>query len=224
MKIVKKALIFDFDGVIADSISVKTDAFREIYSKYGEKVEAKVVRHHLKNGGMSRYKKIDYYQNNYLGQKLNQDQLISYCDKFSKLVINKVINAPLVSGIESFLNENYKLYKLFISTGTPEDEIKKIAFEKNLNKFFINIYGSPDNKKDHIEKIFKDYKILYSNMIFIGDSITDYNAAQKMNIKFILRRHKDNISYFKNYSGPNINDFKSHKFLNLLTSMNSNEK
>ena len=49
-----KSLFFDFDGVIADSVGCKTDAFREIYLSFGEDVASKVVVHHLNNGGVSR--------------------------------------------------------------------------------------------------------------------------------------------------------------------------
>ena len=31
-----KGIIFDFDGVIVESVSVKTDAFAELYSKYND--------------------------------------------------------------------------------------------------------------------------------------------------------------------------------------------
>jgi beta-phosphoglucomutase-like phosphatase (HAD superfamily) len=33
-----KAIIFDFDGVILNSVNIKTLAFEEMYSKYGNLV------------------------------------------------------------------------------------------------------------------------------------------------------------------------------------------
>ena len=56
-----KGIIFDFDGVIAESVQVKTDAFMELYVLYGQDVVQKVTKHHEANGGMSRYEKIKYY-------------------------------------------------------------------------------------------------------------------------------------------------------------------
>ena len=53
-----KSIIFDFDGVIAESTNIKTDAFVSLYSKYSEEVQATVKNYHLKNSGISRYKKI----------------------------------------------------------------------------------------------------------------------------------------------------------------------
>ncbi|MBT7899475.1 MAG: HAD hydrolase-like protein, partial [Candidatus Marinimicrobia bacterium] len=56
-----KGIIFDFDGVIADSVQVKTDAFASLYEQYGDNIVTKVIEHHEANGGMSRFKKIKLY-------------------------------------------------------------------------------------------------------------------------------------------------------------------
>ena len=56
-----KGIIFDFDGVIAKSVQVKTDAFVKLYKQYGSNFVKKVVEHHEANGGMSRYEKIKFY-------------------------------------------------------------------------------------------------------------------------------------------------------------------
>src|SRR5690606_22889470 len=39
------AVIFDFDGVILESVKVKTDAFKELFSDYPEHLEAIVAYH-----------------------------------------------------------------------------------------------------------------------------------------------------------------------------------
>ena len=51
-RITKARVIFwDFDGVIKDSVPVKTEAFRKIFLPFGANVAKKVVGHHLENGG-----------------------------------------------------------------------------------------------------------------------------------------------------------------------------
>ena len=62
-----KAIVFDFDGVIVDSVPIKTEAFRELYWPYGEEVVHKVAEHHIKNGGLPRSKKFKIYHNKFLG-------------------------------------------------------------------------------------------------------------------------------------------------------------
>ena len=58
-----KAIIFDYDGVIAESVNVKTEAFAEMYKPYGESILKKVVSHHEANGGISRFEKFRIYHN-----------------------------------------------------------------------------------------------------------------------------------------------------------------
>ena len=59
----KRLFAFDFDGVIVDSVNIKTEAFAEIYKPYGQKIVDRVINHHISNGGMSRFKKFKYNKN-----------------------------------------------------------------------------------------------------------------------------------------------------------------
>ena len=53
-------VFWDFDGVIKESVSVKTDAFEELFKPYGDIVRKKVKNHHIENAGMSRFNKIPF--------------------------------------------------------------------------------------------------------------------------------------------------------------------
>ena len=53
------SLIFwDFDGVIKESVSIKTDAYIKIFEPYGKNIQDLVKNHHEINGGVSRFEKI----------------------------------------------------------------------------------------------------------------------------------------------------------------------
>ena len=41
-----ETILWDFDGVIAESVDVKGEAFREMYLKYGVDIADKVLDHH----------------------------------------------------------------------------------------------------------------------------------------------------------------------------------
>ena len=62
----KKTIIFDFDGIILESVDAKTNGFRLLFSKYGNQISDKVVEYHLLNTGISRYEKFKYYFKHYL--------------------------------------------------------------------------------------------------------------------------------------------------------------
>ena len=184
-----KAIIFDFDGVIAESVNVKTEAFSKIYSEYGEDIVKKVIAHHMSHGGISRYEKFKYYHKEFLGIKLNKDDLIILSNKFSELVVNDVIDAPYVPGALNFIKNNYKKYKLFISTGTPQDEMIVILKKKNIDMYFQSVYGSPELKTNHVKDIMMNMDYKKEEIIFIGDADTDVKAAKQNDIPIILRTH-----------------------------------
>ena len=111
-------------------------------------------------------------------------------------------------GALEFIKESFKKFHLFISTGTPEKEIKKIIKKKQIDKYFMESFGSPSNKISHIEKIMKKYDLTPGEITFFGDSKTDLDAAENFNINFTLIRNDFNKILQSSYKGKMINDFK----------------
>ena len=180
-----KAIIFDFDGTIADSVDIKTKAFAELYSSYGQRIERKVVKYHLAHGGVSRYDKFRFFHKQFLNIDLGEFEVKELAEKFSKLVIDKVVDAPYIPGAFEFITNNYHFYDMYISTATPTDEIDEIIKKKDLTQYFKGIKGSPQSKVDHVKLIIEQKKYLQNEIIFIGDSDSDKEAATKNNLLFV---------------------------------------
>tara|TARA_B110000503_G_C7128643_1_gene405827 strand:- start:1104 stop:1748 length:645 start_codon:yes stop_codon:yes gene_type:complete len=182
-----KAIIFDYDGVIAESVNVKTLAFAELYKPYGSDIVQKVIKHHEANGGISRYEKFKIYHKKYLREDIDQLKIEDLANKFSNLVLQKVIDSSYVTGVYDFISSNYQKYDFHISTGTPTGEIETILKRKSLRKFFKEVYGSPEKKDLHIKKILKIRGYKNSEVVFIGDALSDRDAAKNNHIYFIGR-------------------------------------
>jgi len=202
-----KGIIFDFDGVIAESVQVKSDAFAELYKPYGTDIVKKVIDHHEANGGMSRYEKFKIYHERYLNKTISEEKLTELSKLFSKLVVKKVIDCPYVPGVIDFIKKSYNQYRLFISTGTPTEEIKMIIRGRGISKYFSNVYGSPEEKSAHIKKVINNYKLNSEQLLFFGDSNSDIDAAVSNSLPFILRLHRLNKNHFLQYTGESIKDF-----------------
>ncbi len=86
-----KAFFFDFDGVITDSVEVKTRAFAQLFKAFGPEIQEKVVAHHRANGGMTRKDKFIHYHKEYLNEPLDTGGLDSLCRRFSFLVVDEVV-------------------------------------------------------------------------------------------------------------------------------------
>ena len=122
---------------------------------------------------------------------LSSIEIDEMAKEFSDLVFEKVCNSNFIPGAEEFLKYSYKHYINFVCTGTHKDEILKILKIKNLIKFFKDVYGSPTSKENIISKILKKYNLNKSDVLFIGDAMTDYNAAKLSEIKFICIENND---------------------------------
>jgi len=202
-----KGIIFDFDGVIAESVQVKTDAFAALYVTYGKDIVDRVVEHHESNGGMSRFEKIKIYHGLFLNKTITEGEITDLANQFSELVVEKVIAAPYVIGALEYIQKCYKQYKLFISTGTPTEEMKQILEGRKIAQYFTDIFGSPVKKNVHINNIESRYGLRSNELIFYGDSNSDLDAAENANIAFVLIKNSFNKKLAETYKGEIINNF-----------------
>lgn len=208
-----KIIIFDFDGVILESMDIKTNAFRELFNNYPEHVDA-IVEYHVRNGGVSRYKKFSHIYNNILKQSLNEDKLKELGERFSHLVLQQMLSCLLVSGVKGFLEEYSKKVGLFIASGTPEEELKFLVKQHELSDYFRGVYGTPAFKPEIIQHILINEGVKKEDSIFVGDAISDYEDAKKVGIPFIARSNRSNESNpFLELKVPIICDFDDLKIL-----------
>ena len=206
-----KTIFFDFDGVLAESVDVKTEAFRKMYVKYGKSFSEKVVDFHKKNGGISRFEKFKIFNGDWLNQKTNEKMINKLAIEFSQLVVNGVINSKEVLGTSSFLNYA-KHYKKFIITGTPTAEINTILKKRNISDFFMEVFGSPTKKSFWVKHILDKYCIDKKECIFVGDALADYEAARDNEVIFVLRETNDSLNLFKHkelHRIKNLSELKS---------------
>ena len=185
-----QALLLDFDGVLAESMNVKTEAFIHLFEPFGEKIVKKVVNHHKKHGGISRYKKIKYYYKKYLDTLLSDNELDAIAQKFSDIVVTRVIESDWVNGAKEFLEKYHSNIDLYVITGTPQKEMELIIKKRCMEKYFKGVYGTPDTKPILAKKIIEKNKYEPNKVLYIGDCLSDYYDAQKTNIPFLGRVQK----------------------------------
>ena len=183
----KKTIFWDFDGVIKDSVDAKKNAYVSIFGQISSEHKEKIVNHHTKNGGVSRYVKIPLYLE-IVGLATNQSNVDIFLDRFAALVKNRVICSPWVPGVYDFI-ENYCKHKSnILTTATPYDEIVEILDELSINLFFEEIHGAPVSKTSAIKQRIISKSLLDEDCIMIGDSSSDLQAAVDCGIDFALRK------------------------------------
>ncbi len=181
-----QAIFFDFDGVILDSVHVKTRTFAAMFCQYGPEVEQAVVDYHLAHGGVSRFKKFEHYYNNILGKPVTPKELQTLGEQFSSLALQGVLDSPYIPGaLETLRALKEHGIPCFVASGTPDDEIKLIVEKKDLSQYFLEVHGSPRKKEEIVQDVLERYGYDPGQCLFIGDAMTDYEAAQKCRTQFL---------------------------------------
>ncbi|MCG6551104.1 MAG: HAD hydrolase-like protein [Candidatus Magnetominusculus sp. LBB02] len=186
-------IIFDFDGVLVESVDIKTRAFARVFEQEGKDVMDSVVEFHLNNTGVSRFDKFRYIYKTILKRPLTDAQFNELCRHFAALVVDEVAEAPYVKGAKEFLdNFAAQTYTCFVSTATPQDEIEQIIRRRNMETYFKAVHGAPKKKAEIVKEILATYSISYENAVYVGDAMSDYNAAAVNQVPFIARASADN--------------------------------
>ncbi|MEK6708284.1 MAG: HAD family hydrolase [Pseudomonadota bacterium] len=183
-----QAIIFDFDGVVVESGDIKTQAFADLYRPHGEAVAAAVVQYHRLHGGMSRYQKFHYFQQQLLGKPpLTPDEEQELDRQFSARVVEAVIASQAVPGADEFIRQETERIPLFVASGTPETELNTIVTRRGLAPYFTGVRGSPTSKQVLIADILSIHALTPERVLMIGDALIDYQSAQLNGVAFLGR-------------------------------------
>lgn len=190
-----KSLIFDCDGVVLDSNKVKTNAFYKAGMHYGEVAAEKLKQYHMQNGGISRYKKFEYFFNEIIDENSNGPDIEALLVIYGEEVRKGLLECNVVEGL-SELREQNSLTRWFIVSGGDQNELREIFALRGLDSLFDGgIFGSPDDKKEILKREINSENIQLP-ALFIGDSRYDHVAAKFVNIDFVFVA---NWTEFKDY-------------------------
>lgn len=200
------AILFDFDGVLVDSLQIKEHAFGVLYREHGTDIANNVMQYHRSHGGMSRFEKFEYCHNQFLGQHLSLEERNILSDRFAKLVMQGVIQANEMPYAAEVLH-GLQAYPLHLISATPAVELQDIIAARDMTHFFRSIHGSPQTKAAHIEALIAQHGYNKTRVVLIGDAYADYEATVSTGIMFIGYLSSSTASPFASEI-PVINDLR----------------
>lgn len=134
-------LFLDFDGVILDSAEIKTLAFGEVYRDEDAHKVAAVLAYQREHGGVSRREKFRYFEREIFHRDASTDRIEELSKRFSEIAFHRVLEAPFVEGAEAFLQRAYRSTRLFVISGTPQEELIRIVEARALSPYFQDVVG-----------------------------------------------------------------------------------
>ena len=192
-----KAIIWDLDGTLIhfkiDFIRARREAIK-ILKKYGVPKNILTVKGSiLENVGKSR----EYFKSNKIYKSKKIEQIISEVDdKINEVEYEAALQASHIDGIEEVLEfvEKQNLKQAIFTFNTHRNA--EISLQKvNFMKYFELIVGrdNVENMKphpDHLLSICKKLDVLPSEIIVIGDSSRDIEAALNVGARSIAIKNK----------------------------------
>ncbi len=197
-----KTLIFDCDGVVLNSNMVKTQAFFRAAAPYGNKAAQALVDYHIANGGVSRYKKFEYFLQNLVTPDSLGPTLQDLLTRFAAEVHQGLLTCEVANSLQT-LRENTPGIRWLIVSGGDQNELRDIFSERGISSFFDGgIYGSPDTKEVILHRELERSNILTPAILF-GDSRYDHIAAKSIAIDFLFVHNWSEFSDYEQYCKNN---------------------
>ena len=184
-----KTLVFDFDGTLVQSTRPKFEAWFDVFPQGVARGDIQSVLD--KNSEESRYVIIEMI--------LRKAGLVEDLEKnierlagdYNDIVLNVAKTCPETHRAEELLRGLKDRYRLYLSSNTPELHLKDIVRHRQLDGYFLDIFGYPRLKEDTLRLIMAREKITRDEILMIGDAATDQRAARTVGCGFIQVRDDD---------------------------------
>lgn len=203
----EKVIYWDFDGVIVFSEFIRDSGFRKSLSHYNESDVNKLLEFHKINGGLSRYVKFNFFFKEILKFDEYSSELKLALKNYNEFMLTEFVKQnPVNFQAISFIKKTLKSKKHHLISASDENELIHICNELNLTDCFISINGSPTPKLDNLQIVTDKYSYSKNNIVYIGDSINDYEAAKNFGCNFfgynnlaLMKQTSNYINFFDEF-------------------------
>ncbi|MDO8594519.1 MAG: HAD hydrolase-like protein [bacterium] len=188
------SVVFDFDNVITlqsdgtGSDEVKDAMWPKVFGADWERIkdEFPLFIKHWSGGKGSRFE-IVRDALNHLGFRGDlQKEVEKLCEDFNRLVQEGIVEMGVLSETHQFLEKLSKRFPLFVNSATPTGAMSQTLEKLHLRHLFTNVYGQEEGKAQSLRRAMKEVgEIDYKKILFVGDALTDYEAAQAVGTQFV---------------------------------------
>ncbi len=180
------AVIFDWDGTLADTKRVVVNSFQKVLREIGCKVSDEFIARRIGIGTINTFKEAIKATNATLDDK-TIDELVK--EKI-KIQTELTENVNLFEGAVDLLNSLYNRVKIALATMSNREVVNKLLSEKRVRKYFDVVITADDvfQPKPNPEvflKCAKKLKCRPEKCVVIEDSIFGVKAAKEAKMKCI---------------------------------------
>ena len=123
-----KVIIWDFDGVLLDSMHIRDQGFLHVLSEYSPEQLQQLMTYHRANGGLSRYVKFRYFYEEVLKRTVDEETIQRLADSFSQIMLKLLIDESLIIRDSlDFVVNHHAHQSMHIVSGSDGVELKQIC-------------------------------------------------------------------------------------------------
>lgn len=184
-----RVIVFDYDGTLVFSNEIKRQAFWDIFS--AEQVVDQLLRETIDDmPGGSRFDIIrSVLIRLHEGQLSPEDldaEVMRLAGEYDRIATKGAATCRERPGVTRMLTALEKSYSLHLLSATWEPSLLHIIDQRNWSKFFKSIRGFPCDKADELAVIARQEGVLMPEILMVGDSAIDQDAAERAGTHFLL--------------------------------------
>lgn len=192
-----KSVVFDFDGVLVDSNTVKSNAYFDIFAPLGNTREIVAACLTEEREG-DRYQVIASILRRLWnigltwGNDTLLDAVVRYAGQYNQICEAYTATCREIPGASECLQCMVKHYTLYVNSATPEESLQRIIQQRGWEPYFRDVLGRPHTKIENLNKIMQKINVKNKEIVFVGDSQRDWTAARTCGCYFVGVRNSDN--------------------------------
>lgn len=173
----KKLCVFDVDGVLADSWPMHHKFFCDMAEKYQPGLIIPPITNgpSLVTNGMEKFLQKVGFTEPVLKPIIDNE----YCNFSENYFV------PLFAGINGLIQDLYCLTNLVIVSANNTKNVHHMLGELHASFDQIITHGEFPNKKEALLWLLEKYQLTTNDLLFIGDTLSDYQSANEAEVTFI---------------------------------------
>jgi phosphoglycolate phosphatase len=180
-----RCVVFDFDGTIRQSVSIKHEAYFVAVQdiERGDEIFRDII---CEFPTMTRYSGCELFamRARVLGIETPSGEELA--ERYSRACEDAIAACPEVPGAGDFLNWLHRRrVDCFVVSGTPQLPLRETVRRIGLEDHFVDVLGDPTGKPEHYADILARTGHLAEALLSIGDGDDDKAAASSVGGQFV---------------------------------------
>jgi phosphoglycolate phosphatase-like HAD superfamily hydrolase len=178
-----RSIVFDFDGTLIDSNQLKYDAYFELFPD-NERLDH-IIRDVLSTSfEKTRFVILEQILRR-VGVECMHEEASILAERYNDIVLAGAKSCPEKIGAEEALKKFAPMYRLYVSSTTPDASLKEIIRFRKWEGYFRGVFGYPHKKSETLLYIMELEKLRNDEVLVVGDGESDRESALKNGCPFV---------------------------------------